>query len=271
MRAQIFALSSFGIVMWWLIFMRLQGGFVDIKENAAKSMRGTDTSLHGECALLFFGLAKNFNELVFPSVKRFILTTNPRCDIYAHTYDIKEITNPRNNELHTKINPMEVYSMTSNVVVDTLNSVEKHIDFDYYHRTYTQTNGVFPYSMDNTLKQWYSIQRVWDSMSKKYERVGLFRLDVVYTESVDLRNGEAVIPDFPHWGGLNDRAFYGLYKWAEKWATDRFKKLSVRATEKKIYDMHAETFVKYLMRDVPVELKPLCFKRVRATGKILND
>ena len=223
------------------------------------------------CALLFFGLAKHFNDIVYPSIQKYILNTNPDCDIYAHTYDIKEITNPRNKEDHTPVNPLEVYSMTNNVVIDTLESVSKAIDFDYYHKHYKQTNGVFPYSMDNSLKQWFSIQRVWESMPSKYKRVGLFRLDVLYTEPIDIQNGDAVIPDFHHWGGINDRAFYGLYKWAKQWATARFKKLAIRSKQENIYDMHAETFVKYLMRDVPIELKPMCFKRVRATGEIKND
>ena len=43
MRVQFYALSIFGVAMWCLIFMRLQGGFVDMKENVAKvvkNMRG---------------------------------------------------------------------------------------------------------------------------------------------------------------------------------------------------------------------------------------
>jgi len=224
-----------------------------------------------ECALLFFGLAKHFNDTVFPSIQKYILNINPDCQLYVHTYDIKSITNPRNNEDHTPVNPLEVYSMTKNVVLDTLESVSKAIDFDYYHKHYKQTSGVFPYSMDNSLKQWFSIQRVWESMPSKYKRVGLFRLDVLYTEPIDIQNGDAVIPDFHHWGGINDRAFYGLYKWAKQWATARFKKLAIRSKQENIYDMHAETFVKYLMRDVPIELKPMCFKRVRATGEIKDD
>lgn len=224
-----------------------------------------------ECALLFFGLAKHFNDMVYPSIQKYILNTNPNCDVYAHTYDIKEITNPRNKEDRTPVNPLEVYSMTHNVVIDTLESVSKEIDFDYYHKHYKQSGGVFPYSMDNSLKQWFSIQRVWESMPSKYKRIGLFRLDVLYTEPIDIQNGDAVIPDFHHWGGLNDRCFYGLYKWAEIWATNRLKKLSIRSQQKNKYDMNAEHFMKYLMRDVPVELKPMCFNRVRATGKIKHD
>jgi len=224
-----------------------------------------------KCALLFFGLAKHFNDIAFPSIQKYILNINPDCDVYAHTYDIKSITNPRNNEDHTPVNPLEVYSMTKNVVLDTLESVSKAIDFDYYHKHYKQSGGVFPYSMDNTLKQWFSIQRVWESMPTTYKRVGLFRLDVLYTEPVNIQNGDAVIPDFHHWGGLNDRGFYGLYKWAGQWATNRLKKLAIRSKQDNIYDINAEHFMKYMMRDVPVELKPMCFNRVRATGKIKPD
>lgn len=39
MRVQFYALSIFGVAMWCLIFMRLQGGFVDMKENTVKLVR----------------------------------------------------------------------------------------------------------------------------------------------------------------------------------------------------------------------------------------
>ena len=249
---------------WW----KKDGNNIKIALTILKEI---DKKKPRKCALLFFGLAKHFNDIVYPSIQKYILNTNPDCDVYAHTYDIKEITNPRNKEDHTPVNPLEVYSMTDNVILDTLESVSKAIDFDYYHKHYKQKGGVFPYSMDNSLKQWFSIQRVWESMPSKYKRVGLFRLDVLYTEPVNIQNGDAVIPDFHHWGGLNDRGFYGLYKWAGQWATNRLKKLAIRSKQDNIYDMNAEHFMKYMMRDVPVELKPMCFNRVRATGKIKND
>lgn len=39
MRVQFYALIIFGVAMWCLIFMRLQGGFVDMKENVAKAVK----------------------------------------------------------------------------------------------------------------------------------------------------------------------------------------------------------------------------------------
>jgi hypothetical protein len=224
-----------------------------------------------DCALLFFGLAKHFNDIVLPSIQKYILDMNPDCDIYAHTYDIKEITNPRNNEKNSPVNPLEVYSMTKNVVLDTLDSVSKVRDFKYYRR-FRQSGGLHPYSMDNMIKQWHSIDRVWRYANQEhdYKRYGLFRLDVRFAEPIDITNGDAVIASFHPDRGLNDRGFYGLYKWAKIWATKRFEQVEAQA-RRNHNDLNAESFMKYLMRDVPVELKSMCFNRVRATGEIKRD
>jgi len=227
--------------------------------------------IRNDCALLFFGLAKHFNDIVLPSIQKYILDVNPDCDIYAHTYDIKEITNPRNNEKNSPVHPLEVFSMTKNVVLDTLDSVSKVRDFKYYRR-FRQSKGVHPYSMDNMIKQWHSIDRVWRYANQEhdYKRYGLFRLDVRFAEPIDITNGDAVIASFHPDRGLNDRGFYGLYKWAKMWATKRFEQVEAQA-RRNHNDLNAESFMKYLMRDVPVELKSMCFNRVRATGKIKPD
>ena len=40
MRIQIFAVVLFGLCMWGVVFMRLQGGFVDVKVNRPKVVKG---------------------------------------------------------------------------------------------------------------------------------------------------------------------------------------------------------------------------------------
>ena len=50
------------------------------------------------CALLFFGLAKKFQEIVLPTISSSILKHNPECDVYVHTYNVTSVSNPRNNE-----------------------------------------------------------------------------------------------------------------------------------------------------------------------------
>ena len=136
--------------------------------------------------------------------------------------------------------------------------------------------------MDNMIKQWHSIERAWGAMvegerrrGRRYDRVGLFRLDVKYVTPVRLGDGAvAAVPNFGHWfndpaKGLNDRAFYGGRAYAEHWATARFPQADAYAAAHG-NKLHSESFMLWLLRDVPVELKPICFLRVRATGRVME-
>ena len=227
--------------------------------------------LEKDCALLFFGLAKNFKEEVLPSIRKYILDVNPYCDIYAHTYNIHAVTNPRNEENNTSVYPLEVYFLTNNVALDTLESASKFIDFQYYHKFYL-SNTVGFISMDNMIKEWYSVERVWNSTKPfHYKRLGLFRLDVQYQEPINISHGDAVVPNFQHFGLVNDRAFYGLRKYAKIWATTRFSQVEAQA-KRNHNDLRAEAFLHYILRDVPYVMKPMCFWRVRAKkGVVLKE
>jgi hypothetical protein len=105
--------------------------------------------------------------------------------------------------------------------MDTESSFEKARDLNYFRKFFPKNMGwVYPTSMDNMIKQWHSIDRVWNAMAASgitYGRVGLFRLDVLYLApmSVGPEVGAAVIPAWGSWGGLNDRMFIGDYQYAE--------------------------------------------------------
>ena len=90
----------------------------------------------------------------------------------------------------------------------------------------------------------------------------------------DFDGAVAAVPNFGHWfndpaKGLNDRAFYGGRAYAEHWATARFPQADAYAAAHG-NKLHSESFMLWLLRDVPVELKPICFLRVRATGRIME-
>ena len=70
------------------------------------------------CAILFFGLVKQFKQIVLPSISEHLIRSNPSCDVYAHTYNISHFTNPRNEEFDCVIQPGDVYLLTRNVVID---------------------------------------------------------------------------------------------------------------------------------------------------------
>ena len=106
------------------------------------------------CALLFFGLVKQFANVVLPSIRENILAYNPSCDVYAHTYNLTSISSPRNSENDCPVLVEEVYLLTSNVAIDTISDFEhkrpNHKSFRKYHPP--DDNWEYPSSIDNLIK-----------------------------------------------------------------------------------------------------------------------
>jgi hypothetical protein len=160
-------------------------------------------------------------------------------------------------------------------VMDTEASFNTSRDVDFFRKLPLPPDWRFPVSMINMVKQWHSIEGVWDRMHTEevrgvpYDRVGLFRLDTLYTNPIDLKDGVAVVPNWGHYGGLNDRLFYGVRRHAEVWAKGRFR--GVPSYMKNHTTIHSETFMKWLMRDVRPAQKPICIQRVRANNVIRTN
>lgn len=238
------------------------------------------------CALLFFGLPKHFNRIVFPSIERHILNTNPGCDIFVHTYNLTQVTNTRNQERDVAIHPMEVYQLNATeTMITSIEEFYRKRDIKYYNQYHFVKWGPCCVSTENMIKQWHSIESVWNLMKDYrkrnnqglYDKVGLFRLDVEYQNDIYMRNGDAVIPNFAHHKGLNDRLFYGSFQYAEVWASKRFDyvKEFVESRYSLLRDsngpsLHSETFLKALLKryKVPYKLENICFYRVRGHGEI---
>mmetsp|Transcript_21567 Transcript_21567/g.31813 ORF Transcript_21567/g.31813 Transcript_21567/m.31813 type:complete len:375 (-) Transcript_21567:2-1126(-) len=215
-----------------------------------------------KCALLFFGLVKEFEQYVYPSIQANILVTNPHCDVYLHTYNMTSIpVNNRSQEQHeTTLNISEALILTSpdRIVFESMDSFHEKRD-EVIQRTrhnYHRGWGDCCTSHDNMIKQWNSINVVWDLMHQHearlltqqqqqqnqqesdeekthrsidkamdgnyYEQIGLFRSDVIYTKPIDIFNAKAAVPNFANHRGYNDRLFYGKYEYAKIWASRRF-------------------------------------------------
>mmetsp|Transcript_28193 Transcript_28193/g.39660 ORF Transcript_28193/g.39660 Transcript_28193/m.39660 type:complete len:445 (+) Transcript_28193:39-1373(+) len=161
-------------------------------------------------------------------------------------------------------------------------------------------------SIDNMVKQWHSIQRVFELMDHyrlkgqidvNYTRVGMFRSDCLYVTPIDiLSNGRGttshpknhsydeenqnfVVPSFCNYP-VNDRLIYGPYEAVKIWATKRFDLMETRAIEQvdpgRI--MHQERFLSHDVFPVMekkfrrIENGDICFLRTRAGGTVLlND
>lgn len=252
------------------------------------------------CSLLFFGIPKMFKDIVLPSIERYILEPNPNCDVYMHTFNITSITNERNDEISNSIRIQESYGLTSNVWITPIDEFELSRNISHYRKYYYKKWGKCCTSVDNMIKQWHSIDKVWKLMMSRgdlrlnkeiknisesldsdaslnfeggyYERVGLFRSDVVFTHPIVISNGAAVIPNFGQFKGENDRMFYGQFKHAKIWATKRFEYvdeyLLSESKNNTTVQIHSEKYLLSLLRrfSVPFVTKDICFWRARASG-----
>jgi hypothetical protein len=262
----------------------------------------TSTSSTGRtpsCALLFFGVPRMFREAALPSIQKYLIEPNPNCDIFVHTYNITILTASRNNESNGALFPRDVYKLHPTAArIESVRNVLKMRDMSFFRKNHHPGWGDCCSSTVNMVKQWHSISGAWTLMEhyaqktkKRYDRVGLFRLDVFYTHPIYVvrpttittndsdaigalreENGEeqAVVPHFlwvkatpEHyfWNFTNDRMFYGNYQYAKIWATQRFDRVKKYINRKKTrtkvemmrYDqgIHSESFMDYLLRDIP--------------------
>lgn len=253
-----------------------------------------------KCALLFFGLLKDFKTLSLPTIKKNIIAPNPSCDVFLHTYDIEAAPlNKRNKERSsTIINVSDSFLLTHNVTCDTNETFfEKRGDFIDHSRKYHYKGpawGECCLSHDNMIKQWHSIKETWDLMREHeidilndndriyYEQVGLFRLDLFYVNPIDIFDSNASLPGFSSYGGYNDRLFYGTRANAAIWA-DRFnfsrtfeeKYMKKHDSDKSFREnarngYHSESYLGHLLKHnkVNVVLKDICAWRIRSGSRI---
>ena len=251
------------------------------------------------CALLFFGLVKDFKVLSLPAIRKNIIAPNPECDVFLHTYNIREVPkNARNDEFtRSDLNSTEAYLLTdkSKVAMDTLANF--HIQRDEFLKHSRKLHYKGPawgeccQSHDNMIKQWHSIKGVWDLMNShekvhgEYDQVGLFRSDVYHANPVHIYNSNASLPDYSHHGGFNDRLFYGNRKNSEIWA-DRFSfspifeqnyvkryNESLDVFENRRNGYHSESYLGHLLKhhNVNVVPKNICVWRIRGGMRLKVD
>jgi len=260
------------------------------------------------CALLFFGLARGFRDMAFPSIKENILNTNPACDIFAHTYNVSRALGVRYGEDGSGVvNPNEVYLLfdvttgaSSRLLLELDSEFLKHHDLRTYRRHLPFPSDWTNDQMDNMIRQWHSIKKVWSAMerteigsifsektkdrlrAKLYRRIGFFRLDLNYIDTILIVEKDlAVVPKMMYHGaGYNDRMFYGDRNHARVWS-ERFgsvgRYLQWQHDIPKIIvakqGLHSENFLRWIVSTqhlLPVTIKPFCFQRVRSHGGTLD-
>lgn len=261
-------------------FTVLKNIMVQIKNNsllaAGPAGHSPSNPTTPKCALLFFGLIKeSFATISLPSIQKYIVSINPTCDIFLHTYNVTHLPpNQRNGEHDPslQVNISQVYLLTHNVTLESMDAFYKARQnvLNRTRRFHHTKWGDCCTSHDNMIKQWHSIQGVWDLMMmmitmtvggvSHYEQVGLFRSDVYYTRPIDILDSKAAVPNFAHHHGYNDRLFYGTYENAKIWASQRFSFLD---TFEKVYMRHDDLELQIHPLDAWSKIRKLFDKRRR--------
>ncbi|VEU44794.1 unnamed protein product [Pseudo-nitzschia multistriata] len=154
---------------------------------------------------------------------------------------------------------------------------------NYLFYPYKEPTYEYPGTLDNIIRQWHSVQAVWEAMeghqqqnqqhqhqrkkhqqtNKRYDRVAMLRNDVVYITPIDIYRvpelgtstsskgggneiySTSVVPGFAKYP-VNDRMIYGPYEAVEIWASKRFENIELYATDpnrNKGMVLHSETFL----------------------------
>eukprot|EP00978_Attheya_sp_CCMP212_P010608 scaffold25804_cov58-Attheya_sp.AAC.1 len=246
------------------------------------------------CALLFFGLPRGFADIVYPSIEEHVLKANPTCQIFVHSYNVTNAVEAQQSDsVPLNIHELQLLSRNSSGTrLDTEEYFQMKHDVNYYRQFYPNPSfgWTFPTSTDNMIRQWHSLHSVWNLLeqyeqrnSAIFKRVGLFRLDVHYTEPVNIKTKDAaVIPSLmfenTHWPrAVNDRLFFGDRHFAQVWASDRFSSVEgylawQKTTDSSNRGIHSEDFVAYLIKqkwNMPLKQQDICFQRVRSNGAII--
>lgn len=267
-----------------------------------------ENNSNSSCALLFFGLPRSYEMIVLPSIVRHVLQPNKHCDVYAHAIVRHEEAAGRSGR-GGAIDPNALF-LLKDKVVDAHVAIETETEDEFYqlrnatlhkYRTTKDKNGnllYYPYKLlnfnpetvDNILKQWHSIESVWNLMEqheaqlgKTYQTVGMFRSDVFFATPISLsqrQSQEAVTPGFALYP-VNDRMIYGSKQAVQIWAKNRFQRFENNVEKMPPgHGMHSERFLDLIVFPAIrnetstkiTEDKRICFFRVRADESIwVND
>jgi hypothetical protein len=205
--------------------------------------------------------------------------------IYVHTYKINGIYTNRwaregattiDEQLYKLLTP-DVYQIDSQDEFDTTYNLKEYTTHgDPWKNNFCSMQNLIRY-----LNSQNQLVHLIDSDMKEngytFDAVFLMRPDAKYNSAITteivqkascLKANELLIPDFNHWGGVNDRMAIG------KWET--IKVYGTRITDALEYSkknrLHSETFLKDYLNSKGIVWKPIkfSFQLVRTNGRIIN-
>lgn len=237
--------------------------------------------------ICYFGLSRN--ALSFGALESIdknwmkpLLDMGIKPDIYLHTYDLEDLDLKRSNE-KCKLDPNEwkllnphYYSVTNQSKFDNSYNIS---EIEAYGDGWALDKVKYGTQLPNLLRQFNSLKTVTGLLRKKYDVYIYLRPDLLYLDPIlpSLLNKIAkskkpiiASPNWQLWGGMNDR-FAVMNEEAALLYGNRLDNVLDFCKEKG--PLHAETYLKWLMKKNKVKRIPLKIKaqRIRCNGTVNQE
>ncbi len=235
-------------------------------------------NLNKRICICFFGLLKSLKytiNSIHNNILRELIINGYYINIYLHTYDLKTLTNKRNNEKDIKLNvndykllEPDFLSITSQSAFDSILNLSRYL---IKGDPWPENPKV---SLLNLLRQLNSLNVVTKMHSSKNYLIYLYlRPDIKYLNKFDVniirnyKKNELYTPSWGTFGGLNDRMCLGDKQTILKYGN----RIAYAANYSKTNKLHSETFLKNVMSGHVIKDIKLKAHRVRANGNVSID
>lgn len=274
----------------FLLFLRRSSSSTD-RNTIASNLSSSSPRV----AICFFGLTRslqytkhNLHSHIFDVLKQHEIAY----DVYVHTYNITQLTNPRSKEKAVSLDPNAwKHLYPSRYAIDSNEYVERTVIKKYlplFLAPGDPFNERAPHlSLRNLIKQFYSLQSVtelWTKQTqqqiKKYDAVLYLRPDIWYFNDLNITHlrlvmGQAApssspsshiifVPNFHSWRGVNDRFAFGSPSVMQVYG----RRLLGVANYSRAKPVHPETYLADHLsaNHITPRNTTILFERVRANG-----
>ena len=256
------------------------------------------------CAILLFGLPRQFRAAVLPGIVEHVLPHNTACDVFIHYYN-------QSSEDHTRgadagrsgiWDPHDVHLLGEYIPKGKLFVAMEESEDTFFQRyqplldkiwapgslyqTSSESIAFSNASLTNVIKMWHSQRAVFQLMeaqehSMHYSSIAMLRNDVLFVRPVPDFSRPQTVATVPGFGKypVSDRFFYGPYDAAKIWA-DKFQRLDQHIRHNSRDGLHSEKMlrstifpaIRHAGVDIVEDKTHQCCIRVRAdTSMRLQD
>lgn len=249
----------------------------------------------GHYALCFYGLLRSLNwtiDSVVDHVLEPIAQAGGTYDVFVHTYRLRELINPHADEhtTDTHLKDLALLNATRYLVTDQDDFDATIPDLSPYYDNFRWNYDEL--TMRNVLRAQNSLASVWAVMANfaaehdvHYDGVVVLRPDMLYLTDIDIMKKDTVteglydrtvyLPDFQHWGGVNDRFAFGSTVAMRVYSNRAISMLRPRGLwgwlQRRISKMNTEKFLLWHLKDNCINVSAtttLRCARLRSSGRV---